>query len=75
MTTTETNLRPGDILRVTSRPSYAKTLKIGDILLVCREHEDVVDAKNQPKLICAVLDDVKTALVERENLCKDPPPS
>ena len=70
MTTTETNVQPGAIIRATSLPSSNKTLKIGDILLVCREHEEVVDAKNQPKLMLAVVGDVKTALMERENLYK-----
>ena len=41
MTTTETNVQPGAIIRATSLPSSNKTLKIGDILLVCREHEDL----------------------------------
>ena len=53
MTTTETNVRPGDILRATNLPSYAKLVKVGDILLVCREDEVAVDAKPQPKLVLA----------------------
>ena len=72
MTTTETNVRPGDILRATNLPSYAKLVKVGDILLVCREDDVAVDAKLQPKLVLAVVGDVKTALAERESLCKDP---
>ena len=72
MTTTETNVRPGDILRATNLPSYAKLVKVGDILLVCREDDVAVDAKLKPKLVLAVVGDVKTALAERESLCKDP---
>ena len=70
MTTTETNVQPGAMIRATSLPSSNKTLKINDILLVCRAHEEKVDANDQPKLMLAVVGDVKTALVERENLYK-----
>ena len=44
MTTTETNVQPGAMIRATSLPSSNKTLKINDILLVCRAHEEKVDA-------------------------------
>ena len=33
MTTTETNVQPGAMIRATSLPSSNKTLKINDILL------------------------------------------
>ena len=42
MTTTETNVQPGAMIRATSLPSSNKTLKINDILLVCRAHEEKV---------------------------------
>ena len=52
---------PAISFAATNLPSYAKLVKVGDVLLVCREDDVAVDAKLQPKLVLAVVGDVKTA--------------